>query len=209
MFSIRSHIQRTSAIRVAGKNSGGPGWPETRIARRAGQAPPGGGGAEKRPKTRKQSNGESRACPTTCRKSAAPGPRTPAQSRQMPLARGEGGYRENAKTTRSGKSHGNRRLTDNSPVKARPKLRVKRRPGAPRGNRNAWKTGLHTAGMKDLRRRLRAWRHRVRDVLAEVDDDLRAHAAAAAKPAEARESAIPQANLSLRPLPRRSVDVSE
>jgi hypothetical protein len=50
----------------------------------------------------------------------------------------------------------------------------KRRPGAPRGNRNAVKTGLHTAEMKDLRRRLRAWRHRANGAIAKANRQIRA-----------------------------------
>ncbi len=45
----------------------------------------------------------------------------------------------------------------------------KRRAGAPKGNRNALKTGLHTAEMKDLRRRLRAFRARADALCARVE----------------------------------------
>lgn len=48
----------------------------------------------------------------------------------------------------------------------------KRRPGAPKGNRNAWKTGLYTAEMKDLRRRLRARKRRAKAVRARVEREL-------------------------------------
>ena len=37
------------------------------------------------------------------------------------------------------------------------------------GNRNAWKTGLHTAGMKDLRRRLANFRRRAKMAMAEAE----------------------------------------
>ena len=36
------------------------------------------------------------------------------------------------------------------------------------GNRNAYKTGLNTAEMRNLRRRIAAWRRDVRAVLAKV-----------------------------------------
>ena len=51
----------------------------------------------------------------------------------------------------------------------------KRRRGAPKGNRNALKTGLHTAEMKDLRRRLRAWRRRARAAIARGNEKVKAH----------------------------------
>ena len=41
--------------------------------------------------------------------------------------------------------------------------------GAPRGNRNAVKTGRHTAEIRALKRRIAAWRRRVRAVLAAVE----------------------------------------
>ena len=42
--------------------------------------------------------------------------------------------------------------------------------GAPRGNRNALKTGLHTAALRDLRQRIAAWRRQVRAVLAALEE---------------------------------------
>ena len=75
---------------------------------------------------------------------------------------------ENAKTIKSGKPHGNSRLAKIGV----PELARKRKPGALRGNANALKTGLHTAQVKDQRRRLRAWRHKVRDTLERVEKEL-------------------------------------
>lgn len=124
----------------------------------------------------------------------------PAGPSSIPLAgRGEGGTRKKAQNRNSiegRKPHGNSRLAKIGI----PELRVKRRPGAPKGNRNAWKTGLHTGEIKALRRRLRAWRHRVRDTLADVDAML---------DAQRRQEAAPQAKLTARPLPHGALDVSE
>ena len=36
--------------------------------------------------------------------------------------------------------------------------------GAPKGNRNAWKTGLHTAEEKEMRRRVRDYIQRSREI---------------------------------------------
>jgi len=41
--------------------------------------------------------------------------------------------------------------------------------GAPRGNRNAVKTGRYTAGARVLKRRIAEWRRKVRAVLASLD----------------------------------------
>lgn len=65
----------------------------------------------------------------------------------------------------------------------------KRRPGAPKGNRNAVKTGLHTAEMKDLRRRLRAWRHRADATIAEAHRVIRAEREARQDEARAASTA--------------------
>ncbi len=51
---------------------------------------------------------------------------------------------------------------------------TRHRRGPPKGNTNALKTGLHTAEMKDLRRRLRAWRRRAAAVTAAGNDLARA-----------------------------------
>jgi hypothetical protein len=51
------------------------------------------------------------------------------------------------------------------------------------GNTNALKTGLHTAEVKDLRRRLRAWRRRANALIEEVEARLEA-----AKPAPTNPS---------------------
>jgi hypothetical protein len=45
--------------------------------------------------------------------------------------------------------------------------------GAPRNNRNAFKTGLHTATMKDREREVRVVAQRVKTLIAEIDADLR------------------------------------
>ena len=65
----------------------------------------------------------------------------------------------------------------------------KRRAGAPKGNRNAWKTGLHTAEMKDLRRRLRAWRHRANAAIAKANQQIRAEREARQEAARAASAA--------------------
>lgn len=38
--------------------------------------------------------------------------------------------------------------------------------GAPVGNRNAWKTGAHSAPVRDWRKRVADWRRRVRAAVA-------------------------------------------
>jgi hypothetical protein len=103
-------------------------------------------------------------------------------------ARGEGGSPEiakNAKTIKSGKPHGNSRLAKIGI----PELRVKGRPGAPRGNTNALKTGLHTAEVKDLRRRLWAWRHRAWAAIERAEAEI----AATSPPAKVTAQALPRA----------------
>ncbi len=56
-----------------------------------------------------------------------------------------------------------------SSLAKRPILRIKNRGGAPKGNRNALKTGMHTAEMRAWWARVRGLRQRVRIVLAQLD----------------------------------------
>lgn len=96
-----------------------------------------------------------------------------AGNRDCEAGRGEGGTPKNGEnriSIKSGKPHGNSRLAKIGI----PELRVKGRPGAPKGNRNAWKSGLHSAGMKDLRRRLRVWRHRAAAAIDRAEAELKA-----------------------------------
>lgn len=55
-----------------------------------------------------------------------------------------------------------------------PQTSPKRRPGAPRGNRNAFKHGLYSAEVLDLRRRLRAWHRRANAAVAAANRLARA-----------------------------------
>lgn len=72
---------------------------------------------------------------------------------------------QNGKTIKSGKPHGNSSLAKIGV----PVFRAKTRPGAPKGNKNALRTGLHTAEMRDLRRRVADLRRRARSAIANVD----------------------------------------
>ncbi|MDE1940078.1 MAG: hypothetical protein KGI68_13740, partial [Alphaproteobacteria bacterium] len=47
-----------------------------------------------------------------------------------------------------------------------------RKLGAPYGNRNALKTGAHTAPVREWRQRVAQWRRRVRAALAEVEKNV-------------------------------------
>jgi hypothetical protein len=60
-------------------------------------------------------------------------------------------------------------MQQDKPLTERPVLRVKNRGGAPKGNRNAWKTGAHAAPVRDWLARARAWRRRVEGTLATID----------------------------------------
>ncbi|MDE2500079.1 MAG: hypothetical protein KGL56_07790 [Alphaproteobacteria bacterium] len=53
-----------------------------------------------------------------------------------------------------------------------PRLRVENQGGAPKGNRNALKAGMDTAGMRAWWARVRDQRQRVRIVLAQRDAKL-------------------------------------
>jgi len=53
-----------------------------------------------------------------------------------------------------------------------PVLRTKNRGGAPKGNRNALKTGAHGKERQALRAKQRDWQLRVNLVLAQVDAEL-------------------------------------
>jgi hypothetical protein len=62
--------------------------------------------------------------------------------------------------------------------------------GAPYGNRNAYRTGRHTAGQRDLRHRIADWRRRARAALgaaentpAAISDQQETHAEARIVPA--------------------------
>lgn len=91
--------------------------------------------------------------------------------REVP--RGEGGRAKSARILKSierPKPHGNSRLAKIGLLEARPALRLKKRPGAPKGNSNALKTGLHTAETRDLRRRLTLFHRRVKAAVAHAGD---------------------------------------
>jgi hypothetical protein len=79
----------------------------------------------------------------------------------------------------------------------------KRRPGAPKGNRNALKTGLHTAEVKDLRRRLRAWRRRADAAIAAGNRLARAKTEAEREKARAEVRAAARGVPVFRPPPHR------
>ena len=70
------------------------------------------------------------------------------------------------KSIESRKPHGNSRLAKIG----LPKPRVKKRPGAPKSNCNAFKTGLHTAELRDLRRRIAAFHRRAKAAIAHAED---------------------------------------
>ena len=117
--------------------------------------------------------------------------------------RGEGGRGNSArilKSIESRKPHGNSRLAKIG----LPKPRVKKRAGAPKGNRNAWKTGLHTAEIRDLRRRIAAFHRRARAAVAHAEDVI------AERKRLAREDAQPAAAQScVSPHPANPLAASE
>ncbi len=76
---------------------------------------------------------------------------------------------ENRKTTSGPKLNNSKGLATAAKIK-RPVLKAKSRGGAPKGNANAFKTGFYTAQSKDLRRRVRVFRHRVDAVLAALKE---------------------------------------
>jgi len=51
----------------------------------------------------------------------------------------------------------------------RPVLKAKNQGGAPKGNRNAFKTGAHTAEIRELFARVAAFKRRVKATFAAVD----------------------------------------
>ena len=79
------------------------------------------------------------------------------------------------KSIKPPKLHGNSRLAKIALLEARPKPRVKKRPGAPKGNCNAFKTGLHTAELRDLRRRIAAFHRRAKAAIAHAEDVIAEH----------------------------------
>ncbi len=76
---------------------------------------------------------------------------------------------ENRKTTSKPISNSAKDLAGNARA-ARPVLRLKNRGGAPKGNRNAWKTGVHSAPIRDLFARIRAHRRKIAAVLSRMND---------------------------------------
>lgn len=60
--------------------------------------------------------------------------------------------------------------------------------GPPFGTRNAWKTGLHTAEVRDLRRRLSAFRARAGAALAALENPKKPRGRAMAAPKHSRDS---------------------
>ncbi len=77
-----------------------------------------------------------------------------------------------------GKPHGNSHLAKI----ARPVLRQKKRPGAPRGNRNARKHGLYSAEFLALQAKVRDFKRRVRATIAYAESLHRARLAASLPP---------------------------
>lgn len=75
---------------------------------------------------------------------------------------------ENRKTTSKAKSNPVKHLAEITPP-GRPVLRLKNRGGAPKGNRNAWKTGRHCGELKQLRARVRELRARIAATLAQAN----------------------------------------
>lgn len=45
--------------------------------------------------------------------------------------------------------------------------------GAPRGNRNAWKTGAHRKELRDARKEIAAWLRTTQALVAEAEKELR------------------------------------
>lgn len=72
---------------------------------------------------------------------------------------------KNANSIEKQKPHGNSRLAK----VGRPALRLKKKAGAPKGNKNAWRTGLHTAEMRALRGRLAGFRRRAKAAIARTE----------------------------------------
>jgi hypothetical protein len=81
-----------------------------------------------------------------------------------------------------------------------PVPQAKSRGGAPKGNRNACKTGLHRAELRDLRRRIAAFHRRARAAIAFAEEQIAEIARARARACDSAHSA------SLRPVvkPRES-----
>jgi len=108
---------------------------------------------------------------------------------------GEGGRWNSTrflKSIESRKLHGNSRLAKIG----LPKPRVKKRPGAPKGNRNALRTGLHTAEIRDLRRRIAAFHRRAKAAVAHAEDVIAGYKRLAR---EAAEAAAAQSGVSPHP----------
>ncbi len=79
---------------------------------------------------------------------------------------------KNRKTTSRAKSNPMKDLAESpapEPTPARPTLRLKNRGGAPKGNRNAWKTGRYCRELKDLRVKVRATQIRIRVLVAQAN----------------------------------------
>ncbi len=74
---------------------------------------------------------------------------------------------KNRKTTSKPKSSTRNDLATHA-APASPVLRLKNRGGAPKGNRNAWKTGRHCGELKQLRAKVRDLRARIDRAIAEA-----------------------------------------
>ena len=58
-----------------------------------------------------------------------------------------------------------------STLAKRPVLRVKNRGGAPKGNRNAFKTGAHTREIRELFTRIADHKRRIKAAIAAVEEE--------------------------------------
>lgn len=86
---------------------------------------------------------------------------------------------ENANSIEKRKPHGNSRLAKIG----RPALRLKKKAGAPKGNKNALRIGLHTAEMKAFRSRLAGFRRRAKAAIAHAEAYVRETSIGRARPA--------------------------
>ena len=59
-----------------------------------------------------------------------------------------------------------------STLAKRPVLRVKNRGGAPKGNRNAFKTGAHTREIRELFARVADLKRRMKAAIAAVEEEM-------------------------------------
>jgi uncharacterized protein YjcR len=67
------------------------------------------------------------------------------------------------------KSTSKRNRNEMNGLAKHPPIRRKNRGGAPKGNRNAWKTGAHSQEARALFSRIAAFKRRVRTTLAAIE----------------------------------------